>query len=173
MSNPKGRPTGALEQRLWAKVDKTGDPSGCWLWTASRNPGGYGQIWANGKAARHAHRIAYELLVGPIPDDLELDHLCRVRHCVNPAHLEPVTHAENVRRGNMEIKRLAVIRGRTHCKRGHPFDDANTYVTPDGRRQCRVCMKLRRQTPLAIQKAKKLDVTVVDLVSAPVAHASK
>lgn len=78
---------------FWAKVEKT---STCWLWTAGRTTGGYGQCYSPAKG--YAHRTAYELLVGAIPYGMTLDHLCRVRHCVNPAHLEPVTSAENTRR---------------------------------------------------------------------------
>jgi len=84
------------EQRFWAKVDKNG-PGGCWLWTAARYPGGYGQFRANGKGGA-AHRFAYELLVGPIPEGLEVDHVCHVRHCVNPGHLQAVTRSVNMTR---------------------------------------------------------------------------
>jgi hypothetical protein len=81
--------------RFWAKVEKT---DGCWFWRARIIATGYGSFSLDGRKVM-AHRFAYELLVGPIPEDLELDHLCRVRHCVNPAHLEPVTHRENILRG--------------------------------------------------------------------------
>lgn len=85
-----------LMERFWAKVER--DPSGCWLWTASLADGGYGHFgrWK-------AHRYAYETLVEPVPHGLDLDHLCRVRHCVNPSHLEPVTRAENLRRGTHKL----------------------------------------------------------------------
>src|SRR5688572_16860021 len=82
--------------RFRAKVDRTG---GCWLWTASRILSGYGQVRFEGKNQR-AHRVAYALVKGPIPEGLVLDHLCRVKHCVNPDHLEAVTQAENLRRGD-------------------------------------------------------------------------
>jgi HNH endonuclease len=91
------RPT--VEQRFWAKVDQ-GDGTGCWLWTGAKLHGGYGHM-RGGTADTTAHRIAYELLVGPIPKGLEIDHLCRVRACVRPDHLEPVTRAENDRRGRI------------------------------------------------------------------------
>jgi hypothetical protein len=86
-----------LADRLWSKVDKT---DGCWLFTGALNNKGYGVIHERGKGGTnlYAHRVSYGLLVGPIPDDLELDHLCRVTRCVNPEHLEAVTHAENMRR---------------------------------------------------------------------------
>lgn len=85
-----------IEARFWAKVDKT---ETCWLWTAAiRRRSGYG-VFSHQARTMLAHRFAYELLVGPIPDGLVIDHLCRVRHCVNPDHLEPVTQRENLRRG--------------------------------------------------------------------------
>ena len=122
-----------LAERFWEKVDKTDT---CWLWTAYRCPLGYGRInVTSGAAPQLAHRIAYELCVGPIPDGLELDHLCRVPSCVNPAHLEPVTRRENVLRG---IAPAAQYARRTHCAKGHPFDDENTGWHGGGRR-CKTC----------------------------------
>src|ERR1035437_6508103 len=88
--------TGTPEERFWFYVNKDG-PGGCWLWTAS-TACGYGQIKVGKKVVR-VHRFAYQLLVGDIPDGLQLDHLCRVLICCNPAHLEPVTNRENVLRG--------------------------------------------------------------------------
>lgn len=89
---------GTLAERFWPKVDASGD---CWEWTGARNPEGYGRIGAGrrGSATLHAHRVAWELLVGPVPAHLELDHLCRNPRCVNPDHLEPVSRTENIRRG--------------------------------------------------------------------------
>lgn len=91
---------GSLTDRFWPKVDASGD---CWEWTAARNPEGYGRIGAGGTGSRilHAHRVAWELLVGPIPVGYEVDHLCRNRGCVNPDHLEPVTKLENIRRSEL------------------------------------------------------------------------
>jgi hypothetical protein len=85
--------------------------------------------------------VAHELIVGPIPEDREIDHLCRVRNCVNPEHLEIVTKGENLRRG-WEARRALVI----ECRRGHPFNDENTYLPPRGGRECRTCRRevLRR-----------------------------
>lgn len=116
--------------RFFAKVD-VGD---CWLWTASGNGRGYGKFHVDG-TLRYAHRWVYEQLVGPVPAGLELDHLCRVPACVNPDHLEPVTHAENMRRGAPTGRR------KTHCPQGHPYAGAHLYVTPDGRRDCRTCRR--------------------------------
>lgn len=125
----------SVEDRFWAKVDKTGS-DGCWLWTASLNTSGYGQFSPGEGVSGRAHRFAYEVLVGPIPSDRQLDHLCRVRHCVNPAHLEVVTNKENTLRGIGVTARNAA---KTHCVNGHPFDDTNTYVPPTGGRLCRIC----------------------------------
>lgn len=101
---------------------------GCWMWHGKTNAEGYGLIHAGGNVRRYlrAHRVVYEHLVGPVPDGLELDHLCRVKGCVNPAHLEPVTHKENSRR--------ALVR--PCCKRGHPLDKQT------GRhRYCSICRR--------------------------------
>lgn len=118
-----------LPGRFWSKVRE--DPSGCWMWTASSDgQHGYGRYWAGGRLCR-PYRHAYEVLVGPIAERLELDHLCRTPACVNPAHLEPVTHVENVRRGGASV--------RTHCPQGHPYDEANTYIRAHGHRGCRAC----------------------------------
>lgn len=105
---------------------------GCWAF-ATLTGSGYG--WFQ-EARAYAHRFAYEAVVGPIPDGMVIDHLCRNARCVNPAHMEAVTQRENVMRGTGPT---AINASRTHCKTGHPFDEHNTYVTWDGRRQCRAC----------------------------------
>ncbi len=127
------------EVRFWRYVDK--NDSGCWLWTASLNKWGYGQLYAgslNGKRLTPfiAHRFSYQLNVGPIPEGLDLDHLCRVRSCVNPDHLEPVTRRENIVRG---IGFCAENAKKTHCANGHPYDDENTRITKNGWRRCSAC----------------------------------
>lgn len=130
------------EARFWEKVDKNG-PLGCWIWTASFTSAGYGQfIVMRGHRGypRQAHRIAWELLRGPIPDDLVIDHRCRTRACVNPDHLEPVTNKENILRG---ISVPAINGRKTHCIRGHAFTPENTYRPARGGRQCITCQKLR------------------------------
>jgi HNH endonuclease len=119
--------------RFLEKVRKT---DSCWLWTASLGTHGYGQIYFEGKP-RHAYRVAYELFIGPVPGDLELDHLCRVRACVNPSHLEPVTHRENIMRSPVCF--MAENAKKTQCIRGHEYSTENTYRKPDGRRECRLC----------------------------------
>lgn len=117
-------------ERFWANVDKTED---CWLWRGYL-VSGYGQFNADNKAFM-AHRYAYEMLVGPIPPGLQLDHLCRVRNCVNPAHLEPVTVRENVLRG---VGITAQFARATHCINGHEFTPENTGSQGKGR-YCRTC----------------------------------
>lgn len=138
----------ALEDRFWPKVDASGD---CWLWTASRFPDGYGSFSVNGRA-RGAHRVAYELLVGPIPSGLTLDHLCRNPSCVNPTHLEPVTDRENVRRGHGPT---AVNARKTHCIHGHLLDEQNTYIYPAGR-CCRRCAITRAVANKRLRRTARL-----------------
>lgn len=111
----------------------------CWPWTAGLGRGGYGVFWVP-PHQRCAHRLSYELEVGPIPDGLVIDHLCRNRSCINPGHLEPVTHRINLLRG--ETIQAANAR-KTHCLRGHPFDEENTDRQSDGYRRCRACKKAR------------------------------
>jgi HNH endonuclease len=124
----------------------------CWEWTGSRNHAGYGVIWyggspADGGRGYRAHRVAYELFVGPIPDGLSLDHLCRVKHCVNPEHLEPVTQRENIMRSPVAVAALQAAR--THCIHGHPFagDNLRIYTRRKGvERVCRTCERGRTRT---------------------------
>jgi hypothetical protein len=138
------------EERFWPNVDKT---DACWLWTGYIKPNGYASFYPGG--GRHvgkiyAHRFAYELSHGPIPSGLEIDHLCHVRHCVNPSHLDVVTHRVNLDRRNAalgwalpKVPKVRVVE--THCrKRGHAFDGDNTYVSPkSGKRMCKACAHIR------------------------------
>src|ERR1035437_4260666 len=125
-----------LESRLWAKVNKT---ETCWLWTGNLNGDGYGRLEDGGRRLM-AHRVAYELLVGPIPKGMEIDHVrergCFNTNCVNPDHLEPVTHRENLLRGRSFS---AINAAKTHCLNGHEFDEANTYWYEGLRGLCRQC----------------------------------
>ncbi|MEU5330906.1 HNH endonuclease signature motif containing protein [Streptomyces parvus] len=116
--------------------------SGCWEWTGHVKPNGYGQVRIN-RRPLHAHRVAYEAMRGPIPPGLVIDHLCRNRRCVRPEHLEPVSHRTNILRGEGPAARHA---RQTHCLRGHPFNAANTYVSPRGARNCRACRAERKRT---------------------------
>lgn len=139
-----------LLDRLWQGVDKTDT---CWLWRGATLDG-YGTLIANGRRYR-AHRIAYESEIGKVPEGLVLDHLCRVRHCVNPHHLEPVTIKENVLRG---YGRGAIYARRTHCMHGHEFTPENTKVgtTPRGAtyRRCLACHQTRSRASKARARAK-------------------
>ncbi len=117
---------------------------GCWIWTGGTKAAGYGAFTFDHKTWQ-AHRFVYGVLVGHIPEGLELDHLCRNRICVNPAHLEPVTRKENVRRANAL---------KTHCKYGHEFNEANTYFS-NGVRWCRACTR-RRGTEIRTRKRLEL-----------------
>lgn len=125
----------ALEPIL--QRDITVNEAGCWLWQGAKTWGGYGAISREGRKGIMLHRYVYEILVGPIPEGLELDHSCKVRSCVNPIHLEPVTHAENQKRAAAHI---------THCINGHEYTPANTcYVGKTQRRNCRECRRLATQ----------------------------
>lgn len=128
------RIVGDLRARLMAKIEI--DPvTGCWNWTASISTNGYGQIMMPDKKPRRAHRAMYELVKGPIPDGLWIDHLCRNIRCCNPDHLEPVPPVINTRRGE------AVKATDTHCANGHSWAEGdNERIRPsDGARECRAC----------------------------------
>jgi hypothetical protein len=126
--------------RLFAKT--TPGWNGCVVFTGAHSAT-YGQIWWN-RAQHLAHRVAYELMVGPIPDGNVIDHLCSNRSCVNPHHLEPVTQDENVRRAGTPM--AARQSAKTRCRRGHEYDLVNTYYAPGtGHRQCRECNRISRR----------------------------
>lgn len=129
------RIVGDDKARFMAKVAVGPNADDCWMWTATINASGYGSF-SFGKRASLAHRAAYEMFVGPIPDELEIDHLCSVRACVNFRHLEVVTHAENVRR---TAQRNAIADDRTHCVIGHELTPENTRMSGQGARTCLTC----------------------------------
>lgn len=125
-----------LPMRFWSKVQKTDT---CWLWLGNKGAEGHGQMNVGNGKKKAAYRLAYEAFIGPIPPGMHLDHLCRNPPCVNPAHLEPVTPGENVRRGHSITNTHA---RKTHCKWGHPFDEQNTRLHRNVR-HCRTCSRIR------------------------------
>lgn len=123
---------------FWSHV-AVGDPDDCWLWLRSSGSHGYGQTW-DGTTVRLAHRIAWELTHGPIPNDLTIDHVCRVRTCCNPAHLRLLSNLANAS-DNGQARR-------THCPQGHEYTKENTYVRTNRKgpsRSCRICMTARNK----------------------------
>lgn len=146
-ANPERR-----RKRLLKKVEIDA-ATGCWTWTGSKTLQGYGQMRVDGKRL-YTHRISYELHVGPIPEGLDLDHLCRNRACCNPAHLEPVTHLVNVRRGTGPVSR-------THCPLEHPYSGDNLIKRKNGTRGCRACERLnnkkRWQQTVAARSPRQLE----------------
>lgn len=129
--------------------------SGCWIWTGSLFSNDYAYLRERGASPRRkkllAHRLSYEFFIGTIPCGLRLDHLCRVRCCINPAHLEPVTHRVNCLRGEgLENARQSRL-NKTHCPAGHPYSGGNLYIKPNGDgRGCKECAKLRMRVRRAL-----------------------
>lgn len=120
--------------RIMARIERDGD---CWIFTGAKHKQGYG-IVGNPGGTRLVHVVVYQRMVGPIPEGLELDHLCRREACCNPAHLEPVPHILNVRRGRQPQVTGRFNAAKTHCPQNHPYDEANTRWYRGGRR-CRAC----------------------------------
>jgi len=116
-------------KRFWDKVETT---NSCWNWKGCLNNAGYGMFRVNGKNYS-PHRFSFETFIHKIPENMIIDHLCKNRSCVNPAHLDFVTNQENIRRGkNYQSKQ-------THCKRGHEFNAINSRLSIDGKRVCKIC----------------------------------
>ncbi|MFF0744203.1 HNH endonuclease signature motif containing protein [Streptomyces sp. NPDC004111] len=130
--------------RTWADrlLDRLIDaPGGCWIWTGCLDRDGYGRMRVDGRR-QYVHRLSYEGLRGRIPAGLEIDHLCRVRACANPDHLEPVPHRVNVLRGES----FAALKARqTQCVNGHTFTAGSVYRAPNGTRKCRPCRAAANQ----------------------------
>lgn len=170
---PPALPSG-VNEAVWARfISKVNvDGSGCWVWTGSKLPKGYGRFWVSpSRGICYAHRFSYEVFVGPIPEGLCIDHLCRNTSCVNPTHLEAVSVGENVRRGragenavangsiakavaaSLKVRRspewLANFYSRkTTCPKGHPYD----MLDARGSRSCRAC---RRASDRAYRQRKR------------------
>lgn len=138
-----------LPPRFWLRVKVESDGTGCWLWTGRVRPNGYGSCSVRGEA--NAHRSAYAALVGPIPAGLTIDHLCRVRRCVNPAHMEPVTHLENVRRAAAFVDRSV----KEFCVRGHRVPDVGHLRLRDGRWRCAECHRENSRSTAARARARR------------------
>lgn len=128
--SPRPRPIG---ERFWAKVPSR-QPGYCWEWQGYLAPNGYGRFTTTNSVSEYSHRVAYTLEHGPIPLGLTIDHLCRNRACVNPAHLEAVPIRTNVQRGSRAMA--------TACINGHPFNAENTGHNK-GRRYCKICSRLK------------------------------
>ena len=140
--------------RFWEKVDASGD---CWEWTASTRGAGYGQFGWTPYRIIEAHRAAWELLIGPIPDGMVIDHLCENKICVNPDHLQVTTRAHNSMRSGRSV--AAINAAKTHCSQGHPFHGKNLRINIEGRRRCKTCDRAVNRR--AYWKRKELDATGV------------
>jgi hypothetical protein len=136
-----------LTERFTEKVEEPFDVhNDCWIWKGSKTGSGYGQIWVDGKYVT-AHRISYELMVGPIPEGHAVDHLCRNRPCVRPDHLQALEHHENWTQWNLS---------KTHCPNGHPYGGDNLQVKPSGEWRCRICHNTQERKRNARKRGLKL-----------------
>lgn len=137
--------------------------TGCWIWTLGVNKNGYGKLKKNGKSL-FAHRYVYEAMIGRIPNGMQIDHVCAMVCCVNPAHLEPVTCRENIRRAQKRNPESRVRLGkisqkrrdaRTHCPHGHPYSGDNVRIASNKQRVCKTCMRERMRRRRHPEKLKR------------------
>lgn len=135
---------------VWKRIQV--DANGCWIWTGSKGRQGYGRTTHGDGSTKYTgtHRLTYMRIVGAVPEGLELDHLCRVRSCCNPEHLEPVTHRENMLRGETVF---AFNAKKTHCRHGHELSGDNLMPTTRNERACRTCVTSRRKARYAASRA--------------------
>ena len=145
----------AWPENLMSRLSLNGE---CVEFAGTKDDSGYGYLTVDGVRVR-AHRAMYELMVGPIPEGLVIDHLCRNRACVNPGHLEPVTNRENLLRGEGPT---AVNARKTHCVNGHEFTPENTHIERTGRRKCRACRRDWQQRNYQSKKSRAGASTVTD-----------
>ena len=138
------------ESRFLSKIGPHDDEHECWLWLGSLDRDGYGSFWLSQRTLR-AHRVAYAMSNGPIPDGLVIDHLCKVRSCVNPGHMRTCTNGENVLAENSQSFQAKNSR-KTHCPKGHPYFGDNLYTQTSGRlhRHCRACRRERTRARRAL-----------------------
>jgi len=141
----------STEDNFWDKVLFTTD---CWKWLASKTKTGYGRF-RSGKECIPSHRFSFELYKGKVPEGLEINHICNNTSCVNPSHLEAITHQENCLKG--DVGNNNQNSRKTHCQKGHPITGDNLYMLPDGRRQCVICKREWRR--IQYQKDKKRGTT--------------
>jgi len=139
----------ALWERFWAKVDRSGD---CWVWIGTRWPTGYGQMRGDGRQLM-AHRVAWQIVKGPIPEGLFVCHKCDNPPCVRPDHLFLGTAADNTRDRDVKGRNGYAIK--THCPHGHEYSAENTYRTPKGHRGCRTCMRIKAKRVNAKQREER------------------
>jgi hypothetical protein len=145
-------PPGTIQTTLDRLVKRE---NGCHEWPGCLQSEGYGMVTLHRKR-HYVHRLVYEYHRGPIPEGLELDHLCRNRRCANPDHLEPVTHQVNCHRGTSPSARNATV---THCPRGHPYDAKNTYIRAGGGRMCRKCKYIRKHAARTAKRESRANLT--------------
>jgi hypothetical protein len=161
-----------IEERFWSKVDwDANNEDRCWPWLSFVDKGGYGHFWVKDSMVS-VHRLAYELEIDYIPDELQIDHLCHDpkscivgdlcphRRCCNPYHMKPVTALENADPNRSDSMRACEWQtSKTCCPRGHEYSEENTYIVPKtGHRQCRACNKRRDAERTARRRASRLGI---------------